>query len=396
MLGQGEHLVGVLAFVGVQFDLGQRLVGEGIGHHKAGVAGGTTQVDQTAFGQHDDVVAVDVVEVHLGLDFHFGAAVRGIQPSHVDFVVEVADVAHHGLVFHHSEVTLRHNVLVAGGGAHDIGAGNGVVHALDLKTVHGRLQCTDGVDFGHNDAGSGAFEGCGGALAYVSVTGNHHYFTGHHEVGSAAYRVYSRFFAAVFVVKLGLGHAVVHVDGGQRKGSFGHAFVQAVHAGGGLLGDAANSSSQVGVAVQHHVGQVAAVVQNHVQGLLALAKVQGLLNAPVKLFFGHALPCIYLNTSCGNGGSGVVLRGENIAGRPGNLGTQFDQRFNQNGRLDGHVQATGNPRSCKGLRNAVLGAQSHQSGHFGLGQLDFFASPVGKGHVFDFKGNVGHGRKVCR
>ena len=345
MLGQGEHLVGVLSFVGVQLNLRQRLVGEGVGHDEAGVAGGAAQIHQTTFRQNDDVVAVDVVEVHLGLDFHLGAAVGLVQPSHVDFVVEVTNVAHHGFIFHHAEVTLRYDVLVARCGADDVGTRNSVVHALYFKTVHGRLQRTDGVDFRNDDARSGALKGCSGALAYVSVPGNHHYFTGHHQIGGPTNRVYRRFFAAVLVVELGFGHAVVHVDGGQRQCAVGHALVQTVNSRGGLLGNAANGGSQVRVTIQNHVGQIAAVVQNHVQRFLAGTKVQGLLNAPVKLLLRHALPSVHLDTGSSNGCGGVVLRGENVAGRPGYLSAQFRQRLNENGRLDGHVEAARNART---------------------------------------------------
>lgn len=45
------------------------LVGEGAGHDKGGVAGGTAQVEEAALGQHDHAVAVGEDEaVDLGLD----------------------------------------------------------------------------------------------------------------------------------------------------------------------------------------------------------------------------------------------------------------------------------------------------------------------------------------
>jgi len=47
-----------LVFSLVQHDLGQDLVGEGAGHDEGGVAGGTAQVDEAAFGEEDDVAAV--------------------------------------------------------------------------------------------------------------------------------------------------------------------------------------------------------------------------------------------------------------------------------------------------------------------------------------------------
>ena len=40
-----------------QFDLGQGLVGKGVTHYKRRVTGSTTQIDQTTFGQDDDIIS---------------------------------------------------------------------------------------------------------------------------------------------------------------------------------------------------------------------------------------------------------------------------------------------------------------------------------------------------
>jgi len=57
VLGQHIDLLVVLSTLGEQFDLSQDLVGEGVAHHEAGVAGATAQVDETAFGQQQQAVA---------------------------------------------------------------------------------------------------------------------------------------------------------------------------------------------------------------------------------------------------------------------------------------------------------------------------------------------------
>jgi len=49
---------GVVDRPGEQLDLGDRLVGEGVRHHEAGMAGGVAQVQQAALGQQDHGVAV--------------------------------------------------------------------------------------------------------------------------------------------------------------------------------------------------------------------------------------------------------------------------------------------------------------------------------------------------
>lgn len=83
-----ESLVGGL----VQHDLGEDLVGEGAGHDERGVAGGTSQVDETALGKEDDVAAALHEEaVNLGLDVLDAGSV-GLQPGNVNLDIEVTNV----------------------------------------------------------------------------------------------------------------------------------------------------------------------------------------------------------------------------------------------------------------------------------------------------------------
>ncbi len=149
MLGQHIDLVFVLAGVLPQFDLGQHLVGEGVGHHKAGMAGGAAQVDQAAFRQEDDALAVGEDDVvHLGLD-----VVPGIlaQRGDIDFIVEVADVADDGLALHLRHMFVIDDMVVAGGGDEDIPLVTGIVHGDYSVTFHGCLQGADGIDLGDPD-----------------------------------------------------------------------------------------------------------------------------------------------------------------------------------------------------------------------------------------------------
>ena len=76
------------------------------------------------------------------------------QPGHVDLIVEVADVAHDGLVLHPAHVVGGDHVLVAGGRHEDVGRSDDVLEGGYLVTVHGRLQCADRVDLGDYDPGA--------------------------------------------------------------------------------------------------------------------------------------------------------------------------------------------------------------------------------------------------
>ena len=91
-----------------EIDLGEGLVGEAVGHHEAGMAGRAAEVDQAAFGQQVDGVAVgECVRVHLGLDVGVLDARPGLERVHLDLVVEMADVADDGLVLHFGHVLRR-------------------------------------------------------------------------------------------------------------------------------------------------------------------------------------------------------------------------------------------------------------------------------------------------
>src|SRR5579859_3891157 len=126
VLGQRVHAYRVFGGLGEQLDLGDDLVGEAVGHHEARVPGGVAQVQQAALGQHDDGVPVPAVFrgegplVDLRLDDGPVHAGGPGQAGHVDLVVEVADVAHDGLVLHLAHVAGRDHVAVAGGGDEDV------------------------------------------------------------------------------------------------------------------------------------------------------------------------------------------------------------------------------------------------------------------------------------
>jgi len=74
----------------------------------------------------------------------------------------------------------------------------------------------------------------------------------------------------------------------------------------------------------------------------------------------------------------VVLRRENVAAAPSDFRAELAQSFNQDRRLDRHVQAAGDASAFERLRAAVLFPQRHQAGHFILGQLNFFTAPIGQ------------------
>ena len=100
-----------------------------------------------------------------------------------------------------------------------------------------------GIDFGDDHARAEATQRMRAALAHVAVTANHADLARHHHVGGALDAVGQRFAAAVEIIELRLRHRIVDVDGGnQQRARFVH-LVEAMHAGGGLFGNAASNPS---------------------------------------------------------------------------------------------------------------------------------------------------------
>ena len=80
---------------------------------------------------------------------------------------------------------------------------------------------------------------CARALADVAVAADDRDLAGDHHVGGALEAVAERLAAAVEVVELRLRHRVVHVDGRHEQLARFLHLVEAMDAGGRLLGDAA-------------------------------------------------------------------------------------------------------------------------------------------------------------
>ena len=98
-----EDVYGGLVEVAIfpQIKLSQHLIGEAVGHDETGMSCCASEVDQPTFGQHENLVTIGEA-VFVDLRFDVGALHAGfaIEEIHLDFVIEVADVADDGLVFH--------------------------------------------------------------------------------------------------------------------------------------------------------------------------------------------------------------------------------------------------------------------------------------------------------
>ena len=435
---------GVLALgVEPEVDLGDGLVREACAHHEARVTGGAAEVQQAAFGEDKDAVAVgENPFVVLRLDFVANDARNLLEAGHVDFVVEVADVTDDGAVLHLFHLGGADDAGVAGGGHEDVGHAHDFVECLDFVAFHGGLQSANRVDFGDDYAGALTAQGLCAALTHVAVAAHDCDLACHHHVGGAVDAVDEGVAAAVevvelglghgivHVVELGLGHGIVHVDCRELQAAgLGH-LVQAMHAGSGFFGDAAESFAGAGPllrvllenlfasgeehapffrvgsrvefghlagifefgAAGHEHGGVAAVIHDEVGGL-AVGPHEG-AGGVFPVFFerfalpgehGHALRVFHSALLADHdGGGSVVLRAEDVAAHPAHVGTEVHERFNQNSGLHGHVEAAHDAGACERLLAGVFLAQRHQARHFGFGEVEFLAAFDRKVDILNF------------
>ncbi len=132
--------------------------------------------------------------------------------------------------------------------------------------------------------------------------------------------------------------------------------------------------------------------------MTAVGPLEDLVGVLPVLLEGFALVGEHGDAGGRDGGGGVVLRGENIARGPADLGPERLQRLDEHGGLDGHVQRAGDAGTLQGLLGRVLVADCHQAGHLGFSDGDLAAAPGGQadiGYMIVFEGrslggNSGH------
>ncbi len=92
----------------------------------------------------------------------------------------------------------------------------------------------------------------------------------------------------------------------------------------------------------------------------------------------------------------MILRREDVARGPADLGAQRGERLDEHGRLDGHVQRTGDASTLERQHLCVLATEGHQSRHLVLGEPDLLAAELGERKVrhleIDPVTALGHGR----
>ncbi len=313
----------------------------------------------------------------------------------------MTDVADNSIVGHGLEMCSSQDISAAGGGNENLTLRSSLLHGGNLEAGDGSLESVDGIDLSDNDTGTHAVESLSAALADITETSNNGDLASNHNISGPLDTVDKRFTAAVEVVELGLGNGVVDVDGWDKETLALEHSVEMVDTSGGLLRDTIAVLEHLGVLLVDKGGQVTTVVKDQVQALAILEGGELLLQAPLVLLLSLALPGEYWHTGGGNGGSSVVLCGEDVAGSPGQLSTESLERLDQNGGLDGleavsrssqlgferrtHVQASSNTSALQWLIVSILLASLHETGHLILSKLNLAATKGRETNVGDLE-----------
>jgi len=345
----------------------------------------TSEVDETTFGEENDVPAGWHGEpVDLRLDVHDGHGIL-LQPSDVDLNVEVTNVGDDGVFGHDREVLASDDIPGAGSADEDVGAGSGIFHGRNLETGHGGLEGVDRVDLGDQNTSTIRPQRLGAALSDITVASDDGNLSGKHDIGSTLNTIDEGLAASVVVVKLALGNGVVDVNSGDLELALPEHTVEVVNTGGCLLGETPDAIEELRVFLVNVVGEVTTVVEDHVQRLATGETLDSLVNTPDVFLLGLTLPGEDGNASSGDGGGGMVLSGEDVAGRPGHLGTESSEGLNQDSGLDGHVQTSSNASALERFGTRVLLPHVHETWHLMLGDFDLLTAEGGKGDISDFE-----------
>jgi len=417
-----------------EINLGKSLVGERARHHERWVASGATQIQQASAGQDDHTVAIREDEaVHLRLDVLHHDSLEALNSCHVNLIVEVTDVANNGIVLHLLHVCKSDDVEIASGRGENVNLVDAFINGHHLESLHACLQGADRIALSHQDTGTGTTEGKGATLANIAVTAHQSALAANHHICGTHDAIRKRVPASVDIVELGLGHAIVHIDGWEKELTLVCHLLQAVDTSGGLLTDTLHHNRHLGPLLRIHaqrvldglqdalelrVGGAGRVRERAILGelcleLLALVDEHGgittviddlvwaigtrpgehLLSAPPVLGKSLALPCEHGGGArlCNRSG-GVILSAENVARAPTHLGTHGMHGLNQDTSLDGHVQRATDVQALERLGRAKLNACGHESRHLMLGESQLLAAKLRKAHILHLR--IRHGAKL--
>ena len=132
-------------------------------------------------------------------------------------------------------------------------------------TFHGCLQSVDRIDFGNNNTSSEISQRTRTAFAHITIAGDHCYLASNHDICGALNPIDQRFSASVEIVEFWFRYWVIHIYRRDFEFVLFEHFIQCMNTGGRFFANAQDTSSQFGIFIMNNAGQVATVIENHIQ-----------------------------------------------------------------------------------------------------------------------------------
>src|SRR5438132_5058447 len=150
------------------------------------MTGSAAKVQETTFGEDENAVAIRKYPlVVLRLDIDLSDSSDFLETGHIDFIIEVPDITHNGLILHSRHVLGSNNVAIAGRRNEDVSLGEHALQSLDLVTLHRCLQGTNRIDLCDHNARALTSQRLRATLAHFPIAADDSELAGDHHVRCA-------------------------------------------------------------------------------------------------------------------------------------------------------------------------------------------------------------------
>ena len=281
-------------------------------------------------------------------------------------------------VFHVLAMLERDDVLAARDRHENITDRGSVHHRHDLITVHHGLECTDGVDLGHDDLGAESLRAQRNALAAPAIAAHDHILARNDKVRRAHDAVPHGLTGAVAVIKQMLAVGIVDHDHreAQRPGTIHDA--QAVDAGRRLLTAADDLRDEVRELRVHQMHQITAVINDDVRGDGEYAAQMRLI-----LLVRAAVDSVHIHPLGRQCRSNIVLRRQRIRAGDVHLSTAHFEHTAEIRGLSLQMHGQRDLETGKRLLACKIAADVAQNRHMCFYPADLPLSGFRKVQIFD-------------
>src|SRR5450759_442622 len=162
----------------------------------------TAKVNQSSLCKNKNRMPVgEKILINLRFYINFYNSFQFVKVINLNLVIEMTYITNYGLIFHLQHMVQGNNISVAGCSHINIPLIESILNCFYLKTFHGCLQGTYRIDFSYNNPGSIRFHRFCTSLSNITITTNHNYLSGQHNIGCSFYAIGKRLTTSIQVVE---------------------------------------------------------------------------------------------------------------------------------------------------------------------------------------------------